>query len=90
MPQLLLYGTKITEETRKKMSNTKKGKRTWNKGIPRTTEERRKISESKKGVKISPFTDEHKAKLTAAALLREQRKRNQQQQKYANLYEWEL
>ena len=39
-------------ETRKKMSETRKGRKTWNKGIPLTEEIKRKMSETKKGRKF--------------------------------------
>lgn len=42
-------GYKHTEESKSKMSKSKKGMIPWNKGIPRTEEEKRKISETTRG-----------------------------------------
>ena len=71
-----------SEETRKKISEAKKGKKRppfteeWKKKIseacrsriqgPHTEETRRKISETKKGKKLPPFTEEHKTKISEA------------------------
>ena len=54
------YGTEISEETRKKMSNAKVGITTWTKGVKFSDEWRRNLSVSHKGRKI---TEEQKAKL---------------------------
>ena len=53
-----------SDETKKKISNSNKGKRL---GIPRTDETRKKISTSKKG---KTFSDEHKRHLKEAWILR--------------------
>ena len=42
-------GGSLSAETRKKISDSKKGNVPWNKGKPRSKETRRKVSESKKG-----------------------------------------
>lgn len=42
-------GEHLSEETKRKMSEARKGKSSWNKGIPHSKETRRKISESQKG-----------------------------------------
>ena len=56
-------GCKCSEETKKKMSKAKKGKPSWNKGIPCSAEHKRKISEANKGHHIS---EEHKRKISNA------------------------
>ena len=56
-------GCKCSEETRLKMSEAKKGKPSWNKGIPCSEERKRKISEANKGHHIS---EEHKRKISNA------------------------
>ena len=45
------YGKQHSSETRKRMSESKKGKPAHNKGIPMTDEQKLKISESRKGEK---------------------------------------
>ena len=49
-------GRKHSEETRRKLSEAKKGKKTWIKGMHHSEETRRKISESKKGQIVSEET----------------------------------
>ena len=44
-----MYGKHHTEESRKKMSNTRKGTTPWNKGIPQSKEQREKHSKVMKG-----------------------------------------
>ena len=46
-------GTHHSEETRKRMSISKKGHLAWNKGIPQSEETKQKISETHKRIKIS-------------------------------------
>ena len=69
-------GKHNSEETRRKMSESMKGKNKGRtspfKGKSRSDKIRLKISESKKGKK---FTAEHKRRLSEAAKLREARKR---------------
>ena len=56
----------FTEEHRKHLSEARKGKVPWNKGIPRTAEEKTNISNSLvgigKGIKKKPRSDESKKK----------------------------
>ena len=56
-------GCKCSEETRLKMSEAKKGKTSWNKGIPCSEEHKRKLSEANKGHHIS---EEQKRKISEA------------------------
>lgn len=49
-------GKTISEETRKKISNSLKGKVTWNTGRKHSKETRRKISEAKKGKSVPNTT----------------------------------
>lgn len=56
-------GRKHSPEVRKKMSDAKKGKPTWNSGIPMSAEAKRKLSDAKKGKKLS---EEHKKKIGEA------------------------
>lgn len=64
-------GLSMPEETRRKISKSKKGTRVWNKGVPRTLEERKKISDAKKGLpawnKGKFRTDEEKSKMSEGA-----------------------
>lgn len=53
--KLHLKGKKFSEETRRKMSESRKGKNTWMKGTYRSEETKRKISESLKGKKRGPY-----------------------------------
>lgn len=48
-----LLRKKISDETRKRMSEARKGKSAWNKGMPRTEEEKKNIGEARKGQKRS-------------------------------------
>lgn len=56
-------GYKWTDEARKKMSEQRKGRTAWNKGIPNTPEQKRKISESLK-VNNPMFKLEHRITLS--------------------------
>lgn len=65
---------RFTEETKRKISESKKGSIPWNKGIPRTEEEKRKMSQSHMGISVGEkngnygrkFTDEHRRKISVA------------------------
>lgn len=49
------YGKEVSEETRRKISEAKKGKQVaHNKGVPMTDEQKQKLSEKMKGRKIDP------------------------------------
>lgn len=63
-----MKGKYHTKEAKRKMSEKRKGKKAWNKGIPSSEESKRKMSISKKG-KISSFkgkkhTEESKRKMS--------------------------
>ena len=49
-------GRKLSEETKRKMSESKMGQEAWNKGLPRTDETKRKISDTMSGTKQSEET----------------------------------
>lgn len=53
-----------SEETKRKISESNKGKHYLNKGIPLSEEHKRKISESLKGKKRKPHTEETKQKIS--------------------------
>lgn len=61
-------GRKHSNESKKKMSNTRKGNIAWNKGKPMSDDQKRKLSESNKGkpnyAMRKPKTEEHKRKLS--------------------------
>ena len=59
-------GKKHNEETKKRISEIHKGRPAWNIGIPQTEEAKRKNSESNRGQKRQPFTEEHRAKISAS------------------------
>lgn len=62
-----LKGKYVSEETRKKISEAKKGNtNTKGKHWKLSEETKKKISESLKGMKRTPFTREHKKKLSEA------------------------
>lgn len=65
-------GKHHTEETRRKMSEAKKGKEPWNKGRTASIATRRKLSESHKG---RTLTEEHRKKIAAAAKKRWENKK---------------
>lgn len=74
-------GVVRSEETRKKMSKSNKGK-SRNKGIPKTEEHRKKISESMMGRKRPPFTEEHRRKIGEASKGRPSPQKNIPKTKY--------
>ena len=59
-------GRIFSEETRKKMSESMKGRTSPMKGVTLSEETRKKISEAKKGKKLKPFTEEHRKKMSEA------------------------
>jgi len=60
---LKMKGRKASEETKKKMSDMRKGKNNSFYGKHHSEEQKQKISNSKIGKKLPPFTDEHKRKI---------------------------
>jgi hypothetical protein len=66
--RLAHLGNHASEETRKKMSKQRKGRRPWNKGNPATEETKRKCSIANKGEKGywwgKPFPEEMKKKIS--------------------------
>jgi group I intron endonuclease len=81
-----LPGRKHADSTKKKMSDTHKKMvisaehrekmAAGNRGKKRSDEVRRRLSEAAKGKKRGPFTDEHRANMSKARVLYEQKKRN--------------
>ena len=65
-----LKGRKLSEETKRKISESHKGKPAWNKGIPCSDESRRKMSESHKGKPVwnkgIPHSEETRSKMSEA------------------------
>ena len=59
-------GTTHTEETRKKLSDAKKGKTSSFKGKHHSEEARKKLSESHKGMTRTPHTEETRNKISVA------------------------
>jgi hypothetical protein len=53
-------GKTFSEETRRKMSEARKGKVPWNKGVPMTEETKKRVSVAKTGKHTGPFSDEHR------------------------------
>ena len=75
-------GHKLSEETKRRMSEAHKGQKAWNKGepawnrgIPHSEETKRKMSEAKKGRKRAPFSEETKRKMSEAKRLYWQKKK---------------
>ena len=54
-----MLGHKLSLETRKKLSESLKGRKTWNKGIPMSDEQKKKLSDAHKG-KPAPIKGKHK------------------------------
>ena len=49
------YGKEVSEETRRRISDAKKGKQiAYNKGVPMSAEQKQKLSEKMKGRKVDP------------------------------------
>lgn len=83
------YGKEHSYETKDKISKTKKGTTSWNKGIPMSINTKKKLSESKKGKKSSeetkkklsemrkgkPKSEEHKMKMKIAWIERKKKMR---------------
>jgi hypothetical protein len=68
----MLKGTHCSEETRRKISETEKGKRCGEEntffGQHHTEETKNKIRAAKLGRKLPPFTDEHRQKISKARI----------------------
>ena len=64
--RLHMKGVTRSEETRRKLSEAKKGRTSNRKGVTLSDETRKKISEAKKGKKLKPFTEEHRKKMSEA------------------------
>ena len=71
-----LHMQNISDETRKKMSESQKGRTSNRKGVTLSAETRKKISEAKKGKKLKPFTEEHRKKISEAMKCRCSAKKN--------------
>ena len=56
----VMYGRKHTDETRRKISGSKKGKPSWNKGVPMRSETRIKLSKANQN---RTFSDETRQKI---------------------------
>ena len=65
-----LKGRKLSEETKRKISESHKGKPAWNKGLKASDETRRKMSESHKGKPVwnrgIPHSEETRRKMSEA------------------------
>ena len=55
-----MYGKHLSEETKRKLSEAKRGQQSWMKGKHHTAEAKAKISAVRKGKKLKPLSDEHK------------------------------
>lgn len=87
-------GKVVSAETRRKMSEARKGKVPWNKGVPMSDETKKRVSEAKKGTVISQEqrrkisqalsgikrTEETRAKMRAAQKRRAAERQNEQSQ----------
>ena len=62
-----LHNMNRSEDTRRKISESHKGKVSPKKGVTLSEDTRRKMSNAKKGKKRKPFTAEHRAKLAESA-----------------------
>jgi len=71
---LAAKGRVLSEETKRKMSLSKKGKPGHS--YSHSEETKHKMSEAKKGKKPHPFSDETKKRMSEAAKLREQRRKD--------------
>jgi len=56
-PSFSNKGRKLSEKWCRHISEGKKGRPAWNKGIPMTEEAKRKLSEARKGIRFSPTTE---------------------------------
>jgi len=59
-------GTKMSDESKLKMSLAHIGKPTWNKGLKLSEGYKEKLSKSHLGKKLKPFTEEHRRKIGLA------------------------
>ena len=59
-------GWKWSDESKEKLSKSKKGMSTWNKGKKLSEEHKSNIGKANKGKKLRPHSEEHRAKLSAA------------------------
>lgn len=75
-------GKKHTEESKRKMSESSKGQKAWNKGIPHTEETKKKLSEAKKGISLS---EETKRKISEANQGKEVSEETREKLRQANL-----
>ena len=55
-----MYGKHLSEETKRKLSEAKRGQQSWMKGKHHTAEAKAKISAVRKGKKLKPLSDDHK------------------------------
>lgn len=65
LPSLFGIGRIITDESRKRMSEAQKGKKSFRYGKKMTEHDKQKLSQAKKGIKLS---EAHKEKLRAAKI----------------------
>ncbi len=59
-----LRNRKYSEEARRKMSESRKGRKTWNKGLKMSDAFRQKCSEVHKGIRYKPHSEESKKKVS--------------------------